>query len=58
MSPCGVGLTSLGWVDDMTVVFGGVSGHLTLIDIRNVSDIKSKLQLEHRPVHSMRSIPK
>ncbi|XP_034254886.1 methylosome protein 50 isoform X2 [Thrips palmi] len=57
MDPCGVGLTSLAWVDETNIVVGGVSGQLIVIDIRNISDIKFKLQLDHRPVHSLKSIP-
>lgn len=57
MSPCGIGLTSVAWIDKTTVVVGGVGGQLTVIDIRNSSDIKSKLQLDSRPIHSMKLVP-
>jgi len=56
-NPCGVGLTALSWVDDKTIVTGGVNGQLTVIDVRNTEQPKTVFDLEKRPLHSMRSIP-
>ncbi|KAK3918772.1 Methylosome protein 50 [Frankliniella fusca] len=56
MNPNGIGLTSLAWADENLLVVGGVSGQLSLIDIRNTSESK-KLHLQARPTFSMRSIP-
>ncbi|XP_026279804.1 methylosome protein 50 [Frankliniella occidentalis] len=52
----GIGLTSLAWANDNSLLVGGVNGQVSLIDIRNTSEIK-KLQLENRPTFSMRAIP-
>lgn len=56
-NPCGVGLTALSWVDDRTIVVGGVNGQLTVIDVRNTEQPKTVFDLEKRPLHSMRFIP-
>lgn len=57
VKPSGVALTSLSWVNEMAVVTGAVNGHIVLVDIRNTSQSLTKVQLENRPIHSMRAMP-